>query len=81
MLFDAGVTRAIPGIWRLLYGAGVVSGGTYSVKPVPIMGLCFMGLGLLGFVAPGNWLNILLALGFGGLHILFGATIARHYGG
>jgi hypothetical protein len=80
-LIDAGITRVIPGTWLLLYGAGVVAGGTYSVKPVPIMGFCFMGLGLLGFIVPASWLNLLLALGFGGLHILFGATIARRYGG
>jgi hypothetical protein len=81
VLFEAGVTAPIPGTWLLLYGAGVVSGGTYSVRPVPIMGFCFIALGLVGFVVPESWLNLLLALGFGGLHILFGTIIARKYGG
>lgn len=81
VLFNAGMVTAIPGTWLLLYGAAVVSGGTYSVRPVPIMGLCFMALGVIALVAPHAWLNLLLAIGFGGLHILFGAVIARRYGG
>ena len=81
VLFNAGTITAIPGTWLLLYGVAVVSGGTYSVRPVPVMGLCFMVLGMIALLAPESWLNLLLAVGFGGLHILFGAVIARRYGG
>ena len=40
MLVQAGLTNAIPGVWLLLYGTGVITGGMYSVKVVPIMGIC-----------------------------------------
>jgi hypothetical protein len=81
VLYQTGAVEVIPGMWLLLYGSGVVTGGTFSVRPVPIMGLCFMVLGVIALVAPFSWANGLLALGFGGLHLLFGGIIARRYGG
>jgi hypothetical protein len=80
-LLRGGDLSLVPGVWLLLYGVAVVTAGTFSVKVVPLMGLCFMALGGLAlFTAPG-WGDALLALGFGGLHILFGLYIARTHGG
>lgn len=81
VLYQHGFSDHIPGIWLLLYGTAVIAGGTYSVQVVPVMGACFMLLGTVALLGPAAWNNSLLALGFGGLHILFGMWIARKYGG
>jgi len=81
VLFRAGMINAIPGMWLLLYGTGVITGGMFSVSVVPVMGICFMVIGAVGLFMPmlsGNWL---MAAGFGGLHVVFGTIIARKYGG
>jgi hypothetical protein len=81
VLFFQGSYAVLPGLWLLLYGTGVVTGGAYSVRIVPVMGLAFMSLGALALVAPPAWGDAFLAAGFGGLHILFGAIIAWRHGG
>jgi hypothetical protein len=76
-----GLTSRLPGCWLLLYGTSAASAGTMSVRVVPVMGLLFMTLGAVAFVTPAAWGNLFMAAGFGGLHIIFGAIIARNYGG
>jgi hypothetical protein len=80
-LHASGNMALVPGLWLLLYGAGVVSAGTYSVSIVPFMGGAFMIFGVITLAAPATWLTGLLIASFGGLHILFGVLIARRHGG
>ena len=77
----AGNFEIMPGLWLLLYGTGVLTAGAFSIRVVPLMGLCFMGLGILTLLLSPGFHQIMMGVGFGGLHLLFGAVIARYYGG
>lgn len=81
VLYRAHLIGAIPGMWLLLYGTAIVTGGTFSVRVVPVMGICFMVLGTIALFSPYSWGNALMAAAFGGFHIVFGLLIARGHGG
>ena len=81
LLVRIGSIAAVAGVWLLLYGTAVVAGGAFSIRVVPLMGLCFLVLGTVALFCPPNWGNAFLAAGFGGLHLIFGAVIAGKYGG
>jgi len=80
-LWQVGADALLPGAWLLLYGAAVVTAGTFSVKIVPVMGTCFMALGVFALLATPAAGDLSMAVGFGGLHVLFGTAIARRHGG
>jgi hypothetical protein len=81
VLVRAGFIAALPATWLLLYGASFISSGAFSIRVIPVMGVCFMLLGILAAFTPLPFGNALLGIGFGGLHIIFGLIIARSYGG
>ncbi len=81
LLARYGFHAALPATWLLLYGASFVSSGAYSIPVVPVMGICFMLLGIAACFVTFTIANILLGIGFGGLHVAFGWVIARRYGG
>lgn len=88
----AGVVIVL-GLWRyghysemapvciVSYGASVACGGAFSARVVPVMGWCFIALGAIAFVMSADYANLMMALSFGVLHVVFGVIIARKYGG
>jgi hypothetical protein len=81
MLGRLGFRGAMPATWLLLYGVSFISSGAFSIRVVPVMGVCFMVLGIAAVFAPLAIANVLLGAGFGALHVIFGLIIARSYGG
>lgn len=73
--------KLLPGLWLLLYGTGVLTAGAFSIRIVPVMGVCFMAIGLVTLCLDASWNNAMMGLGFGGLHVIFGGIIAKYHGG
>jgi len=80
-LWVKGYYAVVPGTWLLMYGIAVAAAGAFSVRIVPMMGLCFQALGAVALFLPFVWANALLGAGFGATHIIFGILIARKHGG
>jgi hypothetical protein len=58
-----------------------MAGGAFSIRLVPVMGACFLVVGAMALLTPPAWSDLWLGVGFGGLHVVFGAMIARRHGG
>lgn len=91
-LAGAGLYALLPALWLLSYGAGVSTGGAFSVRAVPFMGLTFLAIGAAALAAvllapgaphaaPDAWGNACMAAGFGLAQLGFGAYVARRHGG
>ena len=80
-LYHAGILAALPGVWLMLYGTAIVTGGAFSVRVVPVMGMCLILIGAAALFTPAGWGDAWMAAGFGLVQLCFGWWIARHYGG
>lgn len=71
----------LPAIWLGCYGTAVVNGGLVSVAPVRYLGLCLLAVAAGSALLPEGMGLTWMAIGFGWLHLVFGAYIAwRHNG-
>jgi hypothetical protein len=80
-LKQAGAAALLAPTWLLLYGCSVLSSSAVTSalfdKRVAIMGAVFILLGTVAYALPLGWHNVVLGLGFGGLHLAFGLLIGR----
>jgi hypothetical protein len=72
-----GNLHAIPGTWLLLYGCALISASVAATRMIATMGAAFVALALLTLLLPDSLQVLMLGIGFGGLHILFGLLIGR----
>ena len=80
-LLESGNDALVPPMWLMLYGTAVITGGAFSVRAVPVMGVLFIGIGVVLLALPPWTTHWVLGGAFGALHIIFGLIIARRYGG
>jgi hypothetical protein len=71
----------LPVIWLGCYGAAVANGGQVSVAPVRYMGVCFLLAAGGAAISPRGAGLAWLVIGFGWLHLIYGAYIARRHNG
>lgn len=81
VLIRAGRFDDLAGTWLLLYGVSILTGGAFAVRLVLMLGGCFALLGCVALAWTAVPADAWMAAGFGGLHIGFGALIARRHGG
>jgi hypothetical protein len=73
----SGNLHAIPGTWLLLYGCALIAASAATTRTIGVLGGCFALLGIVALLLPENLQILMLAVGFGGLHIVFGFVIGR----
>jgi hypothetical protein len=80
VLLRHGLPELIYPIWMLSYGIAVSAVGLFSQREVSILGACFLAAGAAAlFLLPAYGLTV-MAIAFGGFHVLYGVLISRKDG-
>lgn len=78
--YENGLILQIWGAWMLCYGLAICAVGLFSIKPVSLLGAAFVVSGAITLLLPAHFHYFMMALTFGGYHIVYGLLMARKYG-
>ncbi|MDX1906391.1 MAG: hypothetical protein SF053_05095 [Bacteroidia bacterium] len=73
-----GAGGMVPGATLLFYGLALLNGSKYTVPEIRYLGMLEIGLGLISSMFWG-WGLLFWTIGFGGLHIVYGAVMYYRY--
>lgn len=68
------------GVWMLCYGLAICAVGLFSVRQVTYLGAAFVLAGSVTLLLPNHVHLYMMALTFGGFHVLYGVLMARKHG-
>lgn len=71
------------GAWMLCYAVSLLAVGMFSVREVSVLGWSFLAAGALTLLLPQSWVigpRAMMALTFGGFHIVYGVWMGQKYG-
>jgi len=78
--YQHGLAPLVWGVWMLCYGLAICAVGLFSVKPVSYLGAAFVLAGAVTLLLPARDDLPMMALAFGGFHIVYGVLMARKHG-
>lgn len=78
LVLRIGILGLLPCLSMIFYGLALFSAGVYTFSEIRILGAIQIGLGLLGLCLP-DYGILLWAIGFGVMHIIYGAYIHFKY--
>jgi hypothetical protein len=72
----------IYGVWMLCYAMSLLAVGMFSVKEVSVLGWAFLAAGAVTLLIPDGVIGprTMMAVTFGGFHILYGVWMGHKYG-
>ena len=75
-----GLIYYVWGIWMICYGLAICAVGLFSVRPVSMLGASFVTAGAITLLLPLGYHLPMMAVTFGGFHIIYGIAMARRHG-
>ena len=78
--YSHGLLPHVWGVWMLCYGMAICAVGLFSVRAVSVLGAAFVIAGASTLLLPLSLSLTMMAVSFGGFHIVYGIAMARKHG-